>query len=60
MPRSSRFIYDFGIEHVMNSITGRLVENRIVVWSIEESRALFGNGSINFRFNRRLLSRPRR
>ena len=28
----------------MNPITGRLVENRIVVWSIEESRALFGNG----------------
>ena len=28
----------------MNPITGRLVENRIVVWNIEESRALFGNG----------------
>jgi tRNA-intron endonuclease, archaea type len=28
----------------MNPITGKLVENRIVVWSIQESRALFGNG----------------
>ena len=28
----------------MDPITGKLVENRIVIWSIQESRALFGNG----------------
>src|ERR1051325_4635717 len=44
MPRSSRFIYNFGFEYVMNPVIGKLVENRIVVWSIQESRTLFGNG----------------
>jgi tRNA-intron endonuclease, archaea type len=28
----------------MNPVIGKLVENRIVVWSIQESRTLFGNG----------------
>ena len=28
----------------MNPVNGKLVENRIVVWNIQESRTLFGNG----------------
>src|SRR5207237_10174830 len=28
----------------MNPVIGKLIENRIVVWSIQESRTLFGNG----------------
>src|SRR5436190_22940333 len=43
MPRDLRFAYNIGTEHVM-PIKGILVENRIIVWDIEHSRALFGNG----------------
>jgi tRNA-intron endonuclease, archaea type len=28
----------------MNAVIGKLVENRIVVWNVEESRLIFGNG----------------
>jgi tRNA-intron endonuclease len=28
----------------MNAIIGKLVENRIVIWNVEESRNIFGNG----------------
>jgi len=28
----------------MDAVTGKLVENRIVLWNVEESRLMFGNG----------------
>ena len=28
----------------MDAATGKLVENRIVLWNVEESRLMFGNG----------------
>lgn len=28
----------------MNAVIGKLVENRIVIWNVEESRNIFGNG----------------
>ncbi|HEX2068494.1 MAG TPA: tRNA-intron lyase, partial [Nitrososphaeraceae archaeon] len=28
----------------MNAVIGKLVENRIVIWEVEESRNIFGNG----------------
>ena len=28
----------------MNAVIGKLVENRIVIWDVEESRLIFGNG----------------
>jgi tRNA-intron endonuclease len=52
VPRSIRFVYHFGPEHVRenkmaeagNSITGILVENRIFIQSLTDSRLLFGSG----------------
>ena len=52
MPRSIRFVYHFGSEHVRenkmaedgSSITGILVENRIFIQSLTDSRLLFGSG----------------
>ena len=42
-----RLLYYFGLEYVANNmskIKGELVENRIVVWDLEQSRNLFGEG----------------
>jgi len=52
VPRSIRFVYHFGSEHVRenkmaedgSSITGILVENRIFIQSLTDSRLLFGSG----------------
>lgn len=42
MSGSVRLVHNTGTEHVM--ITGRLVENRIVIWNIPDSRTIFGIG----------------
>jgi tRNA-intron endonuclease len=44
MPGSVGLFYNPGPEHVSEMIGGRLVDNRIVVWDISDSRALFGDG----------------
>ena len=44
MPRGIRLDHNISIEHVMNPITGVLVGDRIIIWNIDSSRALFGNG----------------
>ncbi len=46
MLRSLRFVYDSGPKHVsyMSKIKGELVENRIVIWDLEQSRNLFKEG----------------
>lgn len=44
MPGSVRLFYNPGPEHVIEMIGGRLVDNRIVVWNISDSRTLFGDG----------------
>lgn len=45
MPGSVRLLNHTGSEHVMvEPIKGHLIENRIVVWNIEDSRTLFGSG----------------
>ncbi len=45
MSGSVRLVHNTGTEHVMVVvISGRLVENRIVIWDISDSRALFGSG----------------
>jgi tRNA-intron endonuclease len=42
---SVRLVHNTGTEHVMVVvISGRLIENRIVIWDISDSRALFGSG----------------
>lgn len=45
MSGSVRLVHNTGTEHVMVVvISGRLIENRIVIWDISDSRALFGSG----------------
>lgn len=44
MPRSVRLIYDPRAEHVGAMLAGQLVDNRIIVWDIEDSRQIFGSG----------------
>ena len=46
MSGSRRFLYDFSTKHVsyMSKIKGELVENRIVIWDLEQSRNLFKEG----------------
>jgi len=44
MPGSVRLFYNPSPEHVIEMIGGRLVDNRIVVWDISDSRTLFGDG----------------
>jgi tRNA-intron endonuclease len=43
VPRSVRLIHDTRIKYV-EMISGRLVENRIIIWDISHSRTLFGSG----------------
>ena len=42
MPRSFRFIHSFGIEFVI--LKTELLENRLIVWNIEDSKRLFSQG----------------
>ncbi len=44
MPGSVRFIYHTRFEHVDEMIGSKLVDNRIVIWNIEDSRTLFSEG----------------
>ena len=45
MSGSVRLVHNTGTEYVMVVvISGRLIENRIVIWDISDSRALFGSG----------------
>ena len=42
MPRSFRFIHSFGIEFVI--LKTELLENRLIVWNLEDSKKLFSEG----------------
>lgn len=44
MPRGFGLVHDTGIEHVGDMFLGQLVDNRIIVWDIEDSRTIFGSG----------------
>lgn len=44
MPGSLRLVHDTCSEHVSIMIAGRLVDNRIIIWGIDDSRAVFGSG----------------
>lgn len=43
MPRSIGLIHDTRTKYV-KMISGRLVENRIIIWDVSDSRTLFGSG----------------
>lgn len=42
MPRSIRFIHSFGIEFIV--LKTELLENRLIVWNLDDSKKLFGQG----------------
>ena len=42
MSRSFRFIHSFGIEFII--LKTELLENRLIVWNIEDSKKLFSQG----------------
>ena len=42
MPRSIRFIHSFGIEFIV--LKTELLENRLIVWDLDDSKKLFGQG----------------
>ena len=42
MPRSFRFIHSFGIEFII--LKTELLENRLIVWNLEDSKKLFSEG----------------
>ena len=42
MPRSFRFIHSFGIEFII--LKTELLENRLIVWDLKDSRNLFNDG----------------
>ena len=42
MSRSIRFIHSFGIEFIV--LKTELLENRLIVWDLDDSKKLFGQG----------------
>ena len=44
MSTSIQFLHNFGIKYLMMPFTGQLIENRIFIHDLHQSRSLFGDG----------------
>ena len=44
MPAGLQFLHDFGIKYLMMPFSGQLIENRILIHDLHQSRSLFADG----------------